>query len=313
MAKDHGLCDCDCAVDVTQRVKLVLSVSAEHVILLDGVQGLLLSLQSDNVGIRDDALGKLPHCVLEGCREEQHLTVFGQLPARQRNGSRDLVSSDAYLLLGSTYISQNVQSCFWLLVSPAGHVAHLWMRMLWSWWPCMPIMTSASSSTNTRTFLGSITFFLVNQSDMVPGVPITICSWILLPPSTEERHRKLYALPLNSIIQISHCTTGGRTEFSYFYCLEWRMPISPQGRTCPSAPRLYLSVGRAHRLETGTDTAGDTTRHQNVQLTHLHMIHAVILISQFSKTGPIITQTMSEGSSTCLEESTKMSYSVYLI
>lgn len=174
-------------------------------------------------------------------------------------------------------------------------------------------MTSASSSTNTRTFLGSITFFLVNQSDMVPGVPITICSWILLPPSTEERHRKLYALPLNSIIQISHCTTGGRTEFSYFYCLEWRMPISPQGRTCPSAPRLYLSVGRAHRLETGTDTAGDTTRHQNVQLTHLHMIHAVILISQFSKTGPIITQTMSEGSSTCLEESTKMSYSVYLI
>lgn len=83
MAKDHGLRDGDCAVDVTQRVKLVLCVSAEHVILLDGVEGLLLSLQSDDVGIGDDALGKLPHRVLKGCREKQHLTVFGQLPANR--------------------------------------------------------------------------------------------------------------------------------------------------------------------------------------------------------------------------------------
>lgn len=80
MAKDHGLCDSDRAVDVAQGVKLVVSVFAQHVVLLDGVQGLLLSPQADDVGIGDDTLGELPHRVLEGRREEQHLTLFGKLP-----------------------------------------------------------------------------------------------------------------------------------------------------------------------------------------------------------------------------------------
>lgn len=83
MAEDHGLSNCYCTVDVTQCIKPVLFVSAEHVILLDCVQGLLLSLQSDDVGIGDDTLGKLPHGVLKGRGEKQHLAVFGHLPAKK--------------------------------------------------------------------------------------------------------------------------------------------------------------------------------------------------------------------------------------
>lgn len=130
MAKDHGLRDCDRAVDVTQRIKLVLFASAEHVILLDGVQGLLFSLQADDVGVGDDALGKLPHRVLEGCGEKQHLTVFGKLPADRVT---DLHKIQTFVqrfrqYVGFTPILQ-IYSAGYLLV----YVTHLWMRMLWSW------------------------------------------------------------------------------------------------------------------------------------------------------------------------------------
>lgn len=91
MAEDHGLSNCDCTVDVTQCIKPALFVSAEYVILLDGVQGLLLSLQSYDVGIGDDTLGKLPHCVLKGCGEKQHLAACGQLPAKKAKAT-DLVA-----------------------------------------------------------------------------------------------------------------------------------------------------------------------------------------------------------------------------
>lgn len=51
-------------------------------------------------------------------------------------------------------------------------------------------MTSASSSTNTLIFFGSMNFSFVHQSSMVPGVPITICSCGLLPRGTEGYSKK---------------------------------------------------------------------------------------------------------------------------
>ncbi len=65
---------------------------------------------------------------------------------------------------------------------------HLWMRMLWSWCPCVAIITSASSRTNTLIFLGSMSFSLTHQSRTVPGVPMTICSLIITPRSTGRGH-----------------------------------------------------------------------------------------------------------------------------
>ena len=82
VAEDHGLGDGDGSVDVAERLELLLLAGALHVVLLDGVQSLLLALQLDDVGVRDDALGEVPHRLLEGGREEQHLAVL-----RQRSGS----------------------------------------------------------------------------------------------------------------------------------------------------------------------------------------------------------------------------------
>lgn len=67
MTEDHGLCDCDGAVDVTEGLKLLLLVVAQHVILLNGVQRLLLPLQFDDVWVRDDPCGEVPHRLLERC------------------------------------------------------------------------------------------------------------------------------------------------------------------------------------------------------------------------------------------------------
>uniref|UniRef100_A0A8D2M6L7 Uncharacterized protein n=1 Tax=Zonotrichia albicollis TaxID=44394 RepID=A0A8D2M6L7_ZONAL len=53
MAEDHGLGDGDGPVDVTESPELLIPVIAQHIVLLDGVQGLLLTLQFDNVW---------PHC-----------------------------------------------------------------------------------------------------------------------------------------------------------------------------------------------------------------------------------------------------------
>lgn len=54
--------------------------------------------------------------------------------------------------------------------------SYRWMRMLWSRCPCMAIITSASSKMNMVIFLGSMKWYFVHQSSIVPGVPITICS-----------------------------------------------------------------------------------------------------------------------------------------
>ena len=55
---------------------------------------------------------------------------------------------------------------------------YLTIRIQISWCPCWSIITSASSSTNAFIFLRLNTFTLgLDQSNTVPGVPITICSW----------------------------------------------------------------------------------------------------------------------------------------
>uniref|UniRef100_A0A2K6FQ56 Uncharacterized protein n=1 Tax=Propithecus coquereli TaxID=379532 RepID=A0A2K6FQ56_PROCO len=78
MAEDHGLSNRDGPVQVTQGLELLVSAAAQDIILLDGVQGLLLTLQFDNVWLRDHFLGKLPHGVFKCGREKQHLAVPGQ-------------------------------------------------------------------------------------------------------------------------------------------------------------------------------------------------------------------------------------------
>uniref|UniRef100_A0A8C8ZNG9 Uncharacterized protein n=1 Tax=Prolemur simus TaxID=1328070 RepID=A0A8C8ZNG9_PROSS len=61
MAEDHGLSNRDGPIEVAQGLELLVSAIAQNIILLDGVQGLLLTLQFDNVWVRDHFLGKLPH------------------------------------------------------------------------------------------------------------------------------------------------------------------------------------------------------------------------------------------------------------
>ena len=59
-------------------------------------------------------------------------------------------------------------------------------------------MTSASSNTNTRTFLRSMMRSLVHQSSMVPGVPMTMwaSSFSPLAPDTEQKYRLFNLSPL---------------------------------------------------------------------------------------------------------------------
>ncbi|KAJ0064808.1 hypothetical protein NL108_015290, partial [Boleophthalmus pectinirostris] len=75
MAEDHGLCDGEADVQVAEGGELVFLLGADHIELFYCVQSLLLALQSNDVGFRDHALGKLPHRVLKGGGKQQHLTV----------------------------------------------------------------------------------------------------------------------------------------------------------------------------------------------------------------------------------------------
>lgn len=65
MAEDHGLGDGDGAVDVTKGLELLFLTVAQHIVLLDGIQCFLLSLQLDDVGVRHDALCEVPHRLLK--------------------------------------------------------------------------------------------------------------------------------------------------------------------------------------------------------------------------------------------------------
>uniref|UniRef100_A0A3B5Q0N3 Uncharacterized protein n=1 Tax=Xiphophorus maculatus TaxID=8083 RepID=A0A3B5Q0N3_XIPMA len=76
VAEDHCLCNSQTPIQVTERCELVLLLPAEHIELLDCVQRLLFSFQSDYIRIGNHSLGKLHYRVLKRCREQQHLTVF---------------------------------------------------------------------------------------------------------------------------------------------------------------------------------------------------------------------------------------------
>jgi hypothetical protein len=86
MAENHGLADRDGAVNVAQGPVLVFLAVALDVILLDVVQRLLFSPQSDDDGfVGYDFLGKLHHRLIVGGREQQHLTLVAvQLSGNQR-------------------------------------------------------------------------------------------------------------------------------------------------------------------------------------------------------------------------------------
>uniref|UniRef100_A0A8C7MMG6 Uncharacterized protein n=1 Tax=Oncorhynchus kisutch TaxID=8019 RepID=A0A8C7MMG6_ONCKI len=79
MTEDHGLSDGDGSVDVAEGHELLLFAVTEDVVLLDGVQRLLLPFQLDDVGVWDDALGKVPHRLLKRGREQQHLKTKGSM------------------------------------------------------------------------------------------------------------------------------------------------------------------------------------------------------------------------------------------
>uniref|UniRef100_A0A8C6ZQV3 Uncharacterized protein n=1 Tax=Nothoprocta perdicaria TaxID=30464 RepID=A0A8C6ZQV3_NOTPE len=56
MAENHGLGNGDGAVDITESLELFISVIAQNVVLFNSVQCFLLSLQFDNVWIRNNFL-----------------------------------------------------------------------------------------------------------------------------------------------------------------------------------------------------------------------------------------------------------------
>ena len=74
---DDGLAYGDATVNVAESLVLVFPVPAQHVVLSDVVQGQLLFSSLDNIGVRNDSLGKLPHRVFKGRRKQEHLALGG--------------------------------------------------------------------------------------------------------------------------------------------------------------------------------------------------------------------------------------------
>uniref|UniRef100_A0A2K6U3T4 Uncharacterized protein n=1 Tax=Saimiri boliviensis boliviensis TaxID=39432 RepID=A0A2K6U3T4_SAIBB len=95
MAEDHGLSNGDGPIEVTQGLELLVSAAAQDIVLFDGVQGLFLTLQFDNVWVWDHFLGKLPHRVFKGGGEKQHLAH----PARECPGISLPLDADALILV----------------------------------------------------------------------------------------------------------------------------------------------------------------------------------------------------------------------
>lgn len=92
--------------------------------------------------------------------------------------------------------------------------------MLWSRWPWVAIITSASSSTNMVIFLGSMSLYLVHQSWTVPGVPMTICCCNLAPRSTEHNAES------HAVNRLVTRNLFFRREYKYYHILT---SISPNG------------------------------------------------------------------------------------
>uniref|UniRef100_A0A3Q0SB52 Uncharacterized protein n=1 Tax=Amphilophus citrinellus TaxID=61819 RepID=A0A3Q0SB52_AMPCI len=80
MTEDHSLGNGDGSIDIRESLELFLFAVTQHIVLFDGVQCFLLSLQLDYVGIRHNALSKVPHRLFKCGREQQHLAVFRHLP-----------------------------------------------------------------------------------------------------------------------------------------------------------------------------------------------------------------------------------------
>lgn len=76
MAENHRLCNGKTSIEITECGEFVFPLSTDHKELLDGVERLLFTLQSDNIGVRDHTLCKLPHRFTKSCREKEHLTVL---------------------------------------------------------------------------------------------------------------------------------------------------------------------------------------------------------------------------------------------
>ena len=80
MAEDHGLADGDGAIDIGERLELLMLTFAIDVVLFDVGQSLLLTSQSDQHRIGHHGLRKLHHLAVISRREEQHLTVLAETP-----------------------------------------------------------------------------------------------------------------------------------------------------------------------------------------------------------------------------------------
>lgn len=148
--------------------------------------------------------------------------------------------------------------------------------MLWSWWPWVAIITSASSNTNTLIFLGSMNFSLEHQSSTVPGVPMTICSEIFCPLSTAEREGRAalgwlcrQGMLWPSLSQLFHHLTAlvhlrsiipsflfVVFPLTHVCCLGQRRRVSGPGKSFPSVQSLSLFEVPARMLGKGTNTEG---------------------------------------------------------
>uniref|UniRef100_A0A8C0J5Z0 Uncharacterized protein n=1 Tax=Chelonoidis abingdonii TaxID=106734 RepID=A0A8C0J5Z0_CHEAB len=73
MTEDHGLGNGDGSIYITESLELLISIITQNIVLLNGVQRLLLSLQFDDVGVRNNFLGKFPHRIFKGGRKQEHL------------------------------------------------------------------------------------------------------------------------------------------------------------------------------------------------------------------------------------------------
>ena len=91
------------------------------------------------------------------------------------------------------------------------------IRFAWFSYPCVVIISSASSSTHTAILDRSNTFHLRAQSKVVPGVPITICSLIFFPLCTGNKNVRSYSF--NSTAECNKVVSDifGKFEFLMKY------------------------------------------------------------------------------------------------
>uniref|UniRef100_A0A674KCW3 Uncharacterized protein n=1 Tax=Terrapene triunguis TaxID=2587831 RepID=A0A674KCW3_9SAUR len=73
MTEDHGLGNGDGSIYITESLELLISIITQNIVLLNGVQRLLLSLQFDDVGVGNNFLGKFPYRIFKGAQ----MTAWG--------------------------------------------------------------------------------------------------------------------------------------------------------------------------------------------------------------------------------------------